>query len=142
MSIAEEIAAEEYRKYSGYVGDVRWDAIERSFREVAGQAFLAGQISEASLGGGGKITLHVAVIELDEDMDPAQFVTRSREELETQLRAYIEDLVLNQVVPEHWPEIHAYVTELENEDADWEIWHAGLHELDGTPWVTITTKEV
>lgn len=90
----------------------------------------------------GAITVHVAVVELTEDMDPMLFVARELAALHTQLRLAIEDLIINQVVPEHWPEIYAYATAHQGDDLEWGEWHEGLHELDGTPWVTIEEKEL
>lgn len=89
-----------------------------------------------------KLILHLAVIELDEDMDPMLFVARTLDDLHAQLRTAIETLVLDDVVPEHWPEVWAYVNEHEKDGSAWGDWHPGLHEIDGTPWVTITEREV
>lgn len=88
------------------------------------------------------IPIHVAGIEWSDDsMDPYLTAGRELVAVKADLRRVIEGQYDDDWDPEEDDAVHAYVRD-HRDVVDWDEWHDGLHEIDGTPWVTFAEVRV
>jgi len=83
----------------------------------------------------------VAGVEWDDDsIDLMLIVGTTLDVVRKDVRDYIEGFY--GAYEDDEDPVSEYVTGPGLEEPDWETWHSTMHEMDGTPWVTIEEKEV
>lgn len=97
----------------------------------------------------GNTEVWVAAIEWDESMDPSLIAEPTEEEAWSSIRSEIEDMYEPQSVRSTTDfgtvvvdEVREYVNGPGKDVTDNKQWHERLHEIDGTPWVTIERHTV
>jgi hypothetical protein len=84
--------------------------------------------------------LFAGCIEFDDDsLEPIIIVGRTLEEARADARDAIQGFYLSYADADD--PISVYVHEHQDVEG-WDEWHTPLHELDGTPWVTIEEREL
>lgn len=88
------------------------------------------------------ITVHVAAVEYGDEVETTLHAAADLPTLHREIRTSIESEVLDMLVAEWRPEVYEYVARRRGDGSEWADWHGELHEIDGTPWVTIEEKEI
>lgn len=88
-----------------------------------------------------RLELLVGVIEwADDSIEVDAVLGTTRESVQAQVRSIIEGFYGS--FEDEDDQVWEYVRGPASEISDWTQWHDGLHEIDGTPWVSIMERVV